>query len=188
MPECTVIIPTVDRDTLQEAVDSVPAWCELLVERGGTTAENINNGLRKANGKYIKVLSDDDILVDFSCQLDLMDGYDFMCGNAIEFGGRDQVYYSQVQDLDGLLRKNTLHGATMLYRRDILLDVGGYDEGLLIAEEYDLHLLLLFKGYRLGYIDEVVCKYRVHETQKSDNQMSKYERLQIITAIKSRYR
>ena len=64
------IIPTIGRDTLKKAIDSVKLWAtydnwvtSLIVETGGTASENRNNGLKKVElikPKWITFLDDDD--------------------------------------------------------------------------------------------------------------------------------
>jgi len=162
---------------------------EHIVVPGNNTAKNINIGIQQAKGDYIKLLSDDDILMP-NCLRDLLDGidgYDFVCGNAEAFGDKNYVFESEVRDLKGLLRFNSIHGGAVMYRKQVLIDVGGFDEGLKCAEEYDMHLKLLSEGYTLGYIDQIVYKYRVHGEQKSDY-VNRVWRWEEIAMIKARYK
>ena len=55
----------------------------------------------------------------------------------------------------------------MLYNKRVLLEVGGFDETLWTAEEYELNLRLLSRGYKLNHVPKVVYKYRIHKTNKS---------------------
>ena len=67
-PTVTVIIYfKEDRGWLKEAIQSVKnqrydGKIELLLESGGTASENLNKGIRKATGKYLRYLSEDDLL------------------------------------------------------------------------------------------------------------------------------
>ncbi len=179
---------------LLEAMQSVKKQSlegiQILVRKcDASTSRNINVALMQAEGEFVKIMGDDDTLPE-NCLRDLYDGikgYDFLCANAQLFGDESMIYCSRPQSLKGLLNRNTLHGGTMLYRREMLLEVGGFDENLICAEEYDLHLNLLQKGYKLGYIPTVVYNYRVHKDQKNIG-MSRHRRYVELEAIRNRYR
>lgn len=176
----SVIIPyKKDRGWLNDAVASVKnQWYkdyQLLLAHGDRTqGANINEGLKLAKGEYIKILHDDDILPPNSLKdsLDGIQGYDFVCGDHQTFG--DEIYCPNpvilegcIPTLDRMIVCNQIGGGTMLYRKDVLLAVGGYDESLWAGEEYDLHLKLLSLGYKCNYVNKVVHNYRLHEKNKS---------------------
>ena len=69
MVKVTVIIPTIDRPELQQAIDSVKAQTfkdfELLVEHDTERVGKsimVNNAVKKAKGEYIVVVDDDNML------------------------------------------------------------------------------------------------------------------------------
>lgn len=53
-----------------------------------------------------------------------------------------------------------VHPATMI-RRDVLMSVGGYEESLEAAQDFDLWLRLAERG-RLANLNELILNYRVH--------------------------
>ena len=192
----SIIIPTTGQrpEWLKEAVASAEKQTykdiEIIVKSSpACVSKNINDGIREAKGEFIKLCADDDLLLPRSVEflVNGIKGYDFVCGNAQEFGDRTGVYKSKPASLESLLAHNTLHGGTMLYRKDILLEVGGFDEDLICAEEYDLHLALLQKGYKLGYVDEIVFFSRAHGGQKSNGGLNQFMRMVQIEEIKARY-
>ena len=68
-----------------------------------------------------------------------------------------------------LLAGNTIGmNAVVLYRRDILLAVGGFDEGLRLCEDYDVYLRLARK-YPVVSHPEIVAEYRWHGRNVSRN-------------------
>lgn len=202
----SVIIPYVrDRGYLREAIASVEAqtytdWQLVEICGNRTQGANINHGLRYANGEFIKILHDDDILPSNSL-IDLYDGiqgYDFVCGDMELFGeklycpnpGRGFPITMNPPTLERMLKKNCIAGGTTLYRKDMLLAVGGYNEQLHTGEEYDLHLKLLKNGYRCNYIMKIVHHYRLHEFNKSYYMRpeEKIERRKYIKEIANRYK
>jgi len=58
--------------------------------------------------------------------------------------------------------------ATVLYRRDVLLALGGFDEGLRRCEDYDLYLHLALT-YRIASHPEIIAEYRWHGANLSRN-------------------
>ena len=183
----SIIIPyNEDRGFLKEAIASAESQTfkdfEIIQQFGsGNVSKNINDGLRKAKGKYIKILAEDDLLLP-NCLQDLHDGikgYDFINANSQNFGvnamwyGDEEYHESEhigkFTNFAEMLFRNQLHQLTILYKKSTLFDVGGFDEGLTTGEDYDMNLLLLSKGYKLGYVNKFVGRYRIHETNKSIN-------------------
>ncbi len=80
MIDVSVIIPYhQDRDYLFDAIESYEAQefrgtSELILSHNSnfSQGQNINAGLRNVNGKYIKILHDDDLLTP-NCLQDLFD-------------------------------------------------------------------------------------------------------------------
>lgn len=188
----SVIIPyNEDRGFLAEAVASAESQYfkdyEIIKQFGNfNVSKNINDGLRKAKGEYIKILAEDDMLMP-NCLRDLyseiIKGYDFVNANAKNFGVshmwfgdgdyHEEIFKGRLTNFSEMLAQNKLHQITIMFRKKVLFEVGGFDETLLTGEDYDMSLLLLKKGYKLGYINRVVGKYRLHETNKSINLASK---------------
>ncbi|MGH8093928.1 MAG: glycosyltransferase [Chthoniobacterales bacterium] len=59
--------------------------------------------------------------------------------------------------------------AMALFRRDVLLDLGGYDNdlnqiGWFGWEDYDLWLRFALRNLRVGFVPNILCLYRQHET------------------------
>ena len=194
----SVIIPyNKDRGFLQHAIKSVKAqtyenW-ELIVQHGkGTLGENVNKALQKADGKFIKILAEDDLLTPDCLKIltDGIQGYDFVYSDAENFGelppGWDSRSHDKTVSLDGMLRGNGIHGGTTLYRSSILQNVGGYDESLWTGEEYDLHLSLLKAGCKHRHVPGIVYKYRIHGDNKSRTANVKI-RHEYIEEIRKRY-
>jgi len=175
----SVIIPyNEDRGFLQDAINSV--WMQtyrdfelIPVKSSCSLGKNVNNGILESRGEYIKVLSEDDELTPDCLKILVMgiQGYDWVYSDAENFGeltvGWDLYSNGRTVTLGGMLKGNGIHGGTTLYRKDVLLAVGGYDEGLWTGEEYDLHLDLLKRGYNHRHIPGIVYRYRIHGNNKS---------------------
>ena len=177
----TVIIPyKVDRGWLMNAVNSVPKGVQLLLSQGeGNWPENFNKVLPQATGDLIKFLHEDDMLT-----LNAIESYikafssstfkdvDFAHGNAYEIfmntNQANRLYIPKVKipSISDLLMKNVIHSASLIYRREVFEKIGGFDETLNTAEEFEFNLRCLKSGLKIGYINVPLAYYRRHSNQK----------------------
>ena len=210
MVDISVIIPYhQDRGYLFDAIESYEAQefrgtSELILSHNPTftLGQNFNAGVARAKGKYIKVLPDDDLLTPNSLQ-DLFDVAekemaDVVFANSINFhsdGGSllesEGIYSSKFSNisLDCLLDSNFIHGPSSFYRTKMFQDVGGFDESLWTAEEYEFHLRCLHRGYKFVYLPKVVFNYRIWPSSKSvQYRLDKAEaRENLISSIRGRF-
>jgi len=175
--KATVIIPyKTDRGWLQQAVNSVPEGVQLLVSQGeGNWPANFNKVLDQAEGDYIRYLHEDDMLtpncIDDSILAIEQQKVDFIHGNAIEIwegSSKTRTYIPPVTHpkLKDMLQKNYIHSATLMYRREIFEKLGGFNEKLNTAEEYEFNLRCLKAGFKIGYCNTNLAYYRRHSLQK----------------------
>jgi len=173
----TVIIPyKKDRGWLLDAINSVPKDVQLLVSQGeGNWPQNFNKVLDKAEGKYIKYLHEDDMLTE-NCIRDSVQAMeeqeaDFIHGNVIELyqnTGREVTKRPIIEfpTVSDLLKKNVIHSASIMYRREVFEKIGSFDESLTMCEEYEFNLRCLHNGLKIGYCPSVLAIYRRHPAQK----------------------
>lgn len=125
---------------------------------GQSYVRNLGAGL--ATGDYVAYQDDDDYweLDKLEKQMVMLksDNYDF-CFCAFERGG--EVFVNKNLDVNDLyrsiLRQPMMTTATLICKKDVLLEVGGFDPGMHNIEDYPLSLKLS-KNYRGAYIEEVL--------------------------------
>jgi len=177
-PLVTIIIPyKTDRGYLDVAIESVRKQTypniELIIQQGDkSVSANINDGIRKAKGEYIKYLCEDDYLTPNSIadSVKAMQGFDFIHGVSYNIKGKaieTQVPRLKYPSLSDMLIGNVIHGGTLMYRKDVFDKVGLFNEDLTCAEEYEFNLRCLRYGLKLGYTDRILYNYRRHDEQKS---------------------
>jgi len=192
-----------DRGYLQQAIDSAKAqdfagtFDVVLQQSDRTMAQNTNAGAKRCKGEYIKWLHDDDFLMpDCLTGLWAARGADVICANArlLWYDGLIEIYKSRLpESLQDLVRDNSIHAGTLMYKRKVLLD-NPLDESLLTGEEYELNLRLLKLGYSFAYVDSLVTNYRIHEQMKSFSGYgevdpdTKLNRIELIELIRDKYR
>lgn len=142
----------------------------ILQQADEPVGKNINDGVAKAKGKYIKVMGDDDLLTP-NCLRDLYEkaeeGFDFVCANAINFDmeGKEDLVCSDIPErVSDMILTNPIHGGTLFYRRETMLS---YNEKMWTAEEFEHTLRSAAAGLRFGYVDKIVYRYRMHDSNKS---------------------
>jgi len=133
-----------------------------------------NIALKQSQGKYIAVLDSD----DFWCDKDkLKKQYEYLEKNTdyvlaggsftkIDKSGKEIlkiVNFSTNKDIrNRFLFKNPIAHSTVMYKRDLAILLGGYNESLDVGEDYDLWLKMGQKGKLFNFTDNFV-KYRVHD-------------------------
>lgn len=161
---------------------------------------NFNHGVKESSGKYIKYLSYDDWLSEDSIQdlyLKIKDSeYSLIYANSNDTfnNGKIQKYIPTIKEnlsIDDQCVRNQIHGGTIMFRKDDFLQVGGLNENLIYAEEYDFYFNLLKMGKKIGYLDKFVYNYRRHNEQKGTLSLSDVERnnkMRLVESLKSKYR
>ena len=203
LPKVSIIIPyNRDRGYLSCAIKSImeqnyEGEYEIIPSHSNNTVGyNLNRGIEKAKGDYVKYLCDDDMLTPWSISESVraMEGNDFIHGKAVSFNdnGNESIWIppNPIPALEEMLEKNTIHGGTLMYRRDVFDRVGYFDESLDCAEEYEFNLRCLSKDMKLGYCDNFLYLYRRHENQKSlGNSSEEYQaiRQEKIQKIRDRF-
>ena len=138
-----------------------------------STAENINAGMKRCTGKWIKWLADDDYLAE-GCIQSMYDygekhSIDLVYANVIHFNGTTETQFKprKFRTIQDFAERNPISGGGVLYRRSVLEKLGCLDERLKYGEEWDLNMRIADAGYKFGYLDKFVYNYRVHGEMKS---------------------
>lgn len=157
-----------------------------LVETPTNTgvAPNINRGIKKATGEWIKVLSGDDKLLPNSIQ----DYIEFtskhprcnICFGKLHFYGEDEIqvnkakaqyeecYYTYIKsEFPRQWRKIQeslfVPGPGLFYKKDLWSKVGGFDERFPFADEYPFTYNVLESGERIYFLDKEVYGYHIRK-------------------------
>lgn len=175
-------IIVVDDGSAQDPTPVIaPFPCVRLVRQGNAgLAAARNTGLGQAQSQYILFLDADDLLAPTAIASGLacfeqVPEADFVYGAHRTINGDGSTWHHRRFTPVGnkpyrdLLRGNVIGmHATVLYRCDRLLDVGGYDAGLRRCEDYDVYLRMARNG-TIACHPEIVAEYRWHDHNMSRN-------------------
>lgn len=141
---------------------------------------NRNKGLNLSIGEYIAVLDSDDYWIDDSKlekQIEFLDNnieYALVGTNMrivdennvslkdLKYPTSDKVIRSRM-----LIKNNFCHSST-LYRKNVAEKLGGYDNSLQLAEDYNLFLNIGINN-KIANIDTFGVAYRKHSNQSYSN-------------------
>ena len=137
----------------------------------------LNAGIRECRGTYVARHDADDVALPRRLELQLgrlstNPGLGVLGGQAelISAAGRHLGVRYVPQDnariSRRLLWRNTFVHPSIIYRRELVLEVGGYDETIRRLEDWDLWLRLLGRT-EMANLPDVVVRYRTHEAQHS---------------------
>ncbi len=140
-----------------------------------------NRAAALASGEWLAFLdADDDWLPDkLAKQLAVADADTALVyTDRVNFGGNERIAAVQsegVRQYEGdvfepLLLDNFITVSSVLMRRDWFERLGGFDEELLVCEDWDLWLRCAAEGGRARLCPEPLTRYRWHAGSMSDNQ------------------
>jgi glycosyltransferase involved in cell wall biosynthesis len=179
-PETEVIV--VDDGSTDDSVNIVRSFgprvrCEAGPHRGAPAARN--RGLSVASGDWIQFLDADDLLFPEKIEKQIQarpkdsdsivfcdyDEVETRAGAIIQatrapFDGGDPIPF--------ILRRQ-IGTAAPLHPKKWLTAVGGFDETLPCAQEYDLHLRLACRGATFVYLPLTLCRVRKQASSLSSN-------------------
>lgn len=147
-----------------------------------------NDGIEAASGKYVAALDNDDAMYPQRLERQvafLEEQDDFVAVGAaamlVDVDGDPLIERRMPGPADDIERelldgRNPMMQPGVMFRRDALLEVGGYREAFNFSEDFDLFLRLSERG-RLSNLDEVLLRHRQHINRASVSQFEQQQRV-----------
>ena len=148
--------------------------------------KTLNKALKKCNGKYLSLIACDDIYLPKKTENQIQifekldddyaaiysDAYIINDDGIYQYGtqiSRKQINKPPSGNIyEDLIRKdNFIPALSVIYKTEIIKELGYYDESL-IYEDYDM-LLRLSKKFKIYFSKEIDVCYRLHQTNMNYN-------------------
>jgi glycosyltransferase involved in cell wall biosynthesis len=156
-----------------------------ISERDRGQSDAVNKGVRMANGDLIAWINSDDYYVDDRAVATLVRAFDDDPGCDIAYGDGVRVDSSgarigpfrgrRIDDVATIIThpSSFVMQPSLLFRRQLFLDVGGVDESLHYTMDYELWIRLFEGARRTKYIPQPIACARYHADAKSIAMMGK---------------
>lgn len=174
-----VVVDDGSRDLTREVASRYDKVRYVYQENRGLAAAR-NVGTRESAGAFLVYLDADDVLMPDALEIGVNDllshpGCAFVSGDHRRVGSDLRPLFKfrarpiQRDHYLALLRGNYIGmHATVMYRREVLQEAGGFDENLAACEDYDLYLRIA-RNHPVRCHGNIVAAYRQHGTNMSRN-------------------
>jgi len=118
-------------------------------------SEQMNFGVKKASGEYIYIVGSDFVLeptvIEEAVETCYREDYDAICVH--NTSDPTVGFWSKVRKFERDMYKNDEFNVSARFlRKDVFEEIGGFDENLVAAEDYDFQNRLLEREFRVGKI------------------------------------
>jgi len=174
-------------DGIEDALAAFDGRVSLLRGEHGGESTAKNRGFAAARGEFVAVLDADDVYLPgriaalgrlASARPDLallttdanleVDGR--IIGRCYHAGNRFAIDDQRA----AIIERNFVFSHAAI-RREALLAIGGFDEGILYTADWDCWIRLVLGGARMGLVDEPLASYRMHESAMSARRLEMYQ-------------
>ncbi|MDA3855180.1 MAG: glycosyltransferase [Candidatus Woesearchaeota archaeon] len=138
-------------------------------KRNSGCTHALNIGLTYAKGKYIARMDADDISIKtrFEKQLNFIQKNDLdVCGTNIDminFQGINMGKRDYISNIKRSIKyESPFAHPTVMFKRDLIIKYGPYDERYRVSQDYDLWLRFFANHAKFGVLNEYLLKYRIH--------------------------
>jgi len=142
-----------------------------------------NTGIRTSKGDFIALLDADDVWMKDKLEKQIekiRKEADIVYSNAIlinEKGKKlEDTLWKKVKTapyagrdcLESLFQKNfMIPASSLIFKKEVIKEIGGFDEKLKSAEDYDFCLRALAHGYNINYVGSPLLFYQLSQQQMS---------------------
>jgi glycosyltransferase involved in cell wall biosynthesis len=172
-----IVVDDGSTDQPERVTDGYPTVRLISQRRSGLAAAR-NTGWRAARSDFVVFLDADDRLAAKAIEINttrLLEhpeaafsyGAYVNVSEELDVVGDERVFFAAHDGFADFLRGNRIGmHATVMYRRSVVAEVGGFLDGLAACEDYDLYLRIV-RSHRVVHGDEILAEYRHHGNNMS---------------------
>lgn len=141
-------------------------------------SNTLNEALQESSGEYFMPLASDDTILPNKINLliplfqddfhAVYGGIQYIDPDGKKIKRTHKGHDKQIKFKDLLLFKEWLPAAGALFKKDALINIGGFDPKTKV-EDLDILLRFTSQGYKIFFSSIIVAHYRIHETNTSKN-------------------
>ncbi len=160
----------------------------ITAEKNTGIPANCNRGVKAAQGDWVKLIAGDDALLPDCIRLNIEQilnnkNINLLQSNVLYFENifdktnfiktsniQDNPFFQKVNDIDQyrqILYGNKIIAPSMFIKRNVVFNIGGFDEDISLIEDLPFWTKALQNGYKIDYFDDVTVKYRIHNNHTS---------------------
>ncbi len=158
-------------------------------------AKSLNKGIGEARGKYIARIDSDDIadiyrlekqfnFMEENAEYALCGSWSYITDEDNNIIGKKKFFADYEKIRKNILYFNFFTHSSLFFRKNILLENGGYNEKIKKAQDYDLLLKISAKN-PVANIPEFLCFHRIHPESISSKGKKKQELYGIISRLRA---
>lgn len=153
----------------QEVIAKYPSvkYIPHEVNKNGATARN--TGLNNSSGSLIAFLDDDDIFLNnkLTKQVEYLNQHDNVSAVYCHAKRLNKILSPSIIEGNGtrqiLLLKSNFQTSTLLFHRNALACIHGFDESFIRHQDYELMLRFFAAGFKIGCLSEILVEIGKNE-------------------------
>ena len=148
-----IVVDNYSTDSTREIAEK---YADLVLLMSSERCAAVNFGVRHARGKYVYRVDSDSVVepnvVEEAVRKCEVEGFDAVCVHNTSDAGVS--FWARVRKLErDCYADDELNVAARFFRKEAFEKVGGFNERLVAAEDYDLHNRLLKHGFKIGHVE-----------------------------------
>lgn len=173
-------------DWIKEKTNRFVNFIFIKTNRNSGVAANVNNGIKKSKGEYIKTIAGDDLLLKdcisinvqyiidnpateitfsrckpFGLPANLLTSKNFFKYSYFNLDNRTFLYF--------ILRSNFIPASTSFYKRTVFDNIGYFIEEIPLLEDWPFWIKAVYNKICINFIDVNTVLYRTHDSSLSNS-------------------